>query len=137
MRGFDGLEAIGFAPPRSFFTVEAEDDTSMAGYFVGGVADTEKDENVAIDLSAGTDPAGDGITANTATPPSCGTDLGVGNGGLDTPIIDDASATTVTGRACAGATVAWCAPGAPSPAGRGAAAWWSRGRRRIRRIRRT
>jgi hypothetical protein len=51
VRGFDGLEAIGFAPPRSFFTVEAEDDTTMAGYFVGGIADTEKDENVAIDLS--------------------------------------------------------------------------------------
>ncbi len=62
-------------------------------------------EGNAIDLSATTATLGDGVTANTATPPSCGTDLGVGNGGLDTPIIDDASATTVTGRACAGATV--------------------------------
>lgn len=51
VRGFDGLEAIGFSGKRSFFTVEAEDDTTMAGYLVSGIADVEAGHKVAIDLS--------------------------------------------------------------------------------------
>jgi len=51
VRGFDGLEAIAFQPPRSFFTVEAEGDTSMAGYLASGVADVARGEHVALDVS--------------------------------------------------------------------------------------
>jgi hypothetical protein len=51
VRGFDGLEAIGMIGNRSFFTVEAEDDTSMAGYLVSGIANTDNGEHVALDLS--------------------------------------------------------------------------------------
>ena len=47
---------------------------------------------------------GDGVSPNTAAPPSCGTDAG-SNEGLDAPVISSASSTTVTGTACAGATV--------------------------------
>ena len=63
---------------------------------------------VAIDLSTGSAASGDGITANTAAPPSCGTGAGTGNLGLDAPIIDDVDlivTLSVTGRACANATV--------------------------------
>ena len=60
---------------------------------------------IAIDLSATTAALGDGITVNTGVPPACGLDAGVGNGGLDAPVVDNATFSTVTGRACAGATV--------------------------------
>ena len=51
VRGFDGLEAIGMAGNQSFFTVEAEDDTAMAGYLVSGLADVERGDKIALDLS--------------------------------------------------------------------------------------
>ena len=65
-------------------------------------------DGIAIDLSTTTSPAGDGVTANDATPPACGTAFGTGNLGLDVPIIDDVELTAtlkVTGRACANAVV--------------------------------
>jgi len=48
---------------------------------------------------------GDGISPNTAVPPNCGIDAGASNQGLDAPVIGTASPVTVTGAACAGATV--------------------------------
>jgi len=51
VRGFDGLEAIAMTGDRSFFTVEAENDTSMAGYLVGGISEVGGQNHVGIDLS--------------------------------------------------------------------------------------
>jgi hypothetical protein len=50
VRGFDGLEAMGIIGDRYFMTVEAEDDTAMAGYLVTGRYDME-DDLVVMDLA--------------------------------------------------------------------------------------
>ena len=50
IRGFDGLEAVGFLGDRFYLTVEAKDDTAMAGYLLCGKHDGVLDE-VRIDMT--------------------------------------------------------------------------------------
>jgi hypothetical protein len=50
VRGFNGLEAVGCIGDRYYMTVEAKDDTGMAGYLVSGHYDVI-DDLVVMDLS--------------------------------------------------------------------------------------
>lgn len=50
IRGFDGLEAIGFLGDRFYITVEAKGDTAMAGYLLCGKHDGERG-HVHIDMT--------------------------------------------------------------------------------------
>lgn len=50
VKGFDGLEAIGLLKKRCFMTLEAKDDTAMAGYLVRGDYDLVN-EMVVMDLT--------------------------------------------------------------------------------------
>ncbi len=50
IRGFDGLEAMGIMQDRVYMTVEAKDDTVMAGYLVSGHYDMLGDQ-VVIDMT--------------------------------------------------------------------------------------
>jgi hypothetical protein len=50
VKGFDGLEAVGLMGDRCYLTVEAEDDTTMAGYLVCGQYDMVNNE-VVMDMT--------------------------------------------------------------------------------------
>jgi hypothetical protein len=50
IRGFDGLEAIGIRGNRCYMTVEAKEDTTMAGYLISGLYDAGTDR-VRMDMT--------------------------------------------------------------------------------------
>ncbi len=50
VKGFDGMEAVGLLGDRCYMTVEAKDDTMMAGYLVCGRYDMVNDE-VVMDMT--------------------------------------------------------------------------------------